>query len=224
MRLNIDGIELELTKKRIRNVYIYVKPPDGGVYVSMPARMSMAEVERFVRSKHDWIIKNCERLRSREKREDDIGVGSNLYIWGRPYIIKEEESTGKSNFEISGIFVILRYKDKSTKQDREKLIKNMYASLLKDRLAQRVPVWEEKTGLKCSAWGVRYMTSRWGSCNTRTKKLNFNTRLAEKDPVYLEYVILHELAHTKVANHGEKFKAILDQYMIDWKKIRKSMR
>ena len=223
-KLNIDGIDISLTKKRIKNAYIYVKPPDGEVQMSIPYRMSLAEAERFVLSKFDWIKKNREKILSRD-RNPTCGYkdGDTLYIWGKPFIIRYNENSGRKGYELDGIFVSIFFKGCGNEKEAEELIKKMYAELLKERLAVRLPLWEEKTGLKSSAWSVRYMTSRWGSCNTRSKKVNFNTQLAGKDPVFLEYVILHELAHIKVADHGERFKAILDRYMNDWRRIRKEL-
>ena len=50
-----------------------------------------------------------------------------------------------------------------------------------------------------------------------------NLQLAKKPAECLAYVILHELAHLKVSNHGPEFKAILDRYMPDWRRIRKEL-
>ena len=67
------------------------------------------------------------------------------------------------------------------------------------------------------------MTSRWGSCNTRTNHINLNTRLAEHPERCLEYVILHELCHTVVPNHGPAFKALEDRFMPDWRAVRREL-
>ena len=60
------------------------------------------------------------------------------------------------------------------------------------------------------------MTTKWGTCNTNTRKIWLNLQLAKKPIESLEYVILHELAHLKVKNHGPEFVAVLDQYMPQW--------
>ena len=65
------------------------------------------------------------------------------------------------------------------------------------------------------------MTTKWGACNTETKKLWFNLQLAKKPIVCLEYVILHELAHLKVRNHNKDFVMIMNQYMPYWREIKK---
>ena len=77
--------------------------------------------------------------------------------------------------------------------------------------------------LYCDSWQTKYMTTRWGTCNTNTRKIWLNLQLAKKPIECLEYVILHELAHLKVKNHGADFVAILDQHMPYWKDIRQRL-
>ena len=64
------------------------------------------------------------------------------------------------------------------------------------------------------------MTTRWGTCNTNTRKIWLNLQLAKKPIECLEYVILHELAHLRVRNHSKDFVTIMDQYMPYWREKR----
>ena len=75
----------------------------------------------------------------------------------------------------------------------------------------------------CDSWQTKYMTTRWGTCNTNTKKIWLNLQLAKKPVECIEYIILHELAHLKVKNHGSDFVAILDSYMPYWREIKKKL-
>ena len=95
---------------------------------------------------------------------------------------------------------------------------------LKRRIAERLPRIEDATGLACSGWTVRDMHSRWGSCNTETKHLNFSLMLATRSDTELDYVSLHELVHTVVPNHGPDFYAMMDRFMPGWKRIRRGLR
>lgn len=64
---------------------------------------------------------------------------------------------------------------------------------------------------------VRKMQTRWGSCNHAKGYLNFSLNLIERDPRFVEYVVLHELAHLIHANHGAGFYALIAQIMPDFR-------
>lgn len=96
--------------------------------------------------------------------------------------------------------------------------------MLKARIEGMLPVIEQRTGLKCNGWTVRDMHTRWGSCNTATNHINLSLMLATRGDAELEYVIIHELVHTKVANHGEEFKKYMDVLCPEWRAIRKQLK
>ncbi len=95
---------------------------------------------------------------------------------------------------------------------------------LKKRIAERLPLIEAKTGLRANGWTVRKMKTRWGSCNTKTHHLNFSIMLADKPDYLLDYVIVHELVHTKVADHGPAFKVYMDRLMPGWRALQIELR
>ena len=95
---------------------------------------------------------------------------------------------------------------------------------LRQSIAELLPKWESITGLKCSTWQIRKMKTRWGSCNVKTRKIWFNLHLAKTNTRCLEYIILHELLHIKIANHGAKFKEHMDYYMPSWRGIQKELK
>ena len=86
-----------------------------------------------------------------------------------------------------------------------------------------LPKWERVTGLSCSAWQIRDMKTRWGTCNTQTGKIWFSLQLARQPIECIEYVVLHELIHLKIPGHGKDFKDMLDLYMPEWRDRRREM-
>jgi predicted metal-dependent hydrolase len=56
------------------------------------------------------------------------------------------------------------------------------------------------------------MISRWGSCTPATGAIRLSDRLAAFPPWVLDYVIVHELAHLRVADHSKAFWALVDRY------------
>jgi predicted metal-dependent hydrolase len=60
-------------------------------------------------------------------------------------------------------------------------------------------------------WSNR-QNSRWGSCSPREGKIRISSRLATMPDWVLDWVLVHELAHLEVANHGERFKLLVGRY------------
>lgn len=74
-----------------------------------------------------------------------------------------------------------------------------------------------RIGRKIARVRVRKMQTRWGSCNHAKGYLNFSLSLIERDLRFVEYVVLHELAHLIHANHGADFYALIAQIMPDFR-------
>ena len=74
-----------------------------------------------------------------------------------------------------------------------------------------------RIGRKIARVRVRKMQTRWGSCNHAKGYLNFSLSLIERDRRFIEYVVLHELAHLVHANHGTDFYALIAQIMPDFR-------
>ena len=217
----IGSVELSVTRKPIKNIYIYVKPPDGRVEVSAPVGMSRAALESFVRSKLAWIRRQQEKLKDRRPPEPRAYVtGETLLIWGRPYRLRVEHGGRGNSLVTDGDTAVLTVRGSSTPQQRERFVKEWYRSILMAEIARLLPKWESVTGLHPSGWQTKDMTTRWGTCNLKTRKIWLNLQLAKKPPECLEYVILHELAHLRVKDHGKRFEALLNRYMPDWRAVR----
>lgn len=84
--------------------------------------------------------------------------------------------------------------------------------------------WEPRIGVQSRIRAYREMSSRWGSCTLQTGRICLNTRLLARPEECLEYVIVHELCHLIEANHGPRFKALMDEHLPDWRKRRARLR
>ena len=222
MQIEISGIEIEVQKKNIKNLHLVVVPPNGKVRVSAPMHLSDDSIKMFVRTKLSWIKKQQDKFAKQPRQsEREYVSGETLYVFGQQYFLRVMYSYKGNSLVLSGNEAILTVRKESTASQREAFVNEWYRELLKEQIAKLLPKWEEKTGLYCSSWQTKYMITKWGTCNTSTKKLWFNLQLAKKPIECLEYVILHELAHLKVKNHNSDFIAILDNHMPFWRETRK---
>ena len=224
MDLEIAGIPVKVTKKDIKNLHLYVKPPDGHVEVSVPQHMSDDSITLFLRTRTGWIKKQQEKFREQPRQtEREYVSGETLYVWGKQYFLQVEYSNRKNALDFSGDRAILTVRKESTAKQRESFVNEWYRERLKAEIEKRLPRWESLTGLYCSGWQTKYMTTNWGTCNTKAGKIWINLQLAKKPFECLDYVLLHELAHLRVKDHGPSFIAILYEYMPYWRDVRKKL-
>lgn len=224
MNVLISDIQIEIIKKDIKNMHLSVLPPDGKVRVSAPNNLSDESIIMFVKTKLGWIKKQQEKFELQPRQsEREYVSGETLYVWGHQYFLQVEHNQKKNSLVLVGNKAILSVRKESTVKQREKFVNEWYRSLLKTEVEKYLPKWEAITSLYCDSWQSKYMTTKWGTCNTSTRKIWLNLQLAKKPIECLEYVILHELAHLKVKNHGPDFVAILDLHMPYWRECKKML-
>ncbi len=224
MHTEIQGIPIEIIKKNIKNMHLYVQPPEGKVQVSAPEHLSDESILMFVRTKMGWIKKQQTKFKNQPRQTERQYVsGESFYVLGKQYYLQVEYSYKGNSLVLSGDKAILSVRKESTAKQRDSFVREWYREILKEEIRKYLPKWEKKTGLYCDSWQTKYMTTRWGTCNTNTKKLWFNLQLAKKPIECIEYIILHELVHLKVKNHGDDFIAILDSNMPYWRETKKKL-
>ena len=82
----------------------------------------------------------------------------------------------------------------------------------------RVKEFAEKMDIEVKALAIRPMEKKWASCST-DGNLNFNEELLGMDKEIGDYVIVHELLHFNVPNHGKLWKSLMTAYLGDYEKI-----
>ena len=82
---------------------------------------------------------------------------------------------------------------------------------------QRVRAWAEQIGVRPKEIHLRTMTTKWASCST-SGRVTFSADLLRAERDWQEYVIVHELLHLQIPNHGKLFKAMLSALLPDWQR------
>ena len=224
MQIVISGIPIDIHKKNIKNMHLQIKPPNGQVVISAPLSMDDKAIEVYARTNLGWIKKQIEKFQQQPRSAKRQYVsGETMYIWGKQYYLSFVPDSRKNSFKIQGNSIVLSMRKNSTVKQRETYIREQYRRLLKGEIEKILPKWEQITGLHCESWQIKYMITRWGTCNTEKKKLWFNLQLAQKPVECLEYVILHELIHLKERTHNSIFIAYMDMYMKNWREVRKEL-
>ena len=88
---------------------------------------------------------------------------------------------------------------------------------------ERVRAWAAKLDVDVVWLGVRPMRNKWASCSTNGY-LNFNAELLDLKQSLWDYVIVHELLHFSVPNHGKLWKSLMSAHLGDYKRAEAELR
>ncbi len=221
----LDEIPMEITRKKIKNLHLRVYPPNGIVRISAPLHMTLDTIQAFVISKIQWIkhqqkkliVENREPLRLFEE-------GETHPIWGEPYSLKIIHQSRASEVQVKNNHIYLFLRGKSSFEKKQSLMDDWYREEVRKVIQPLLEKWQIFIGVKVQSVFIQKMKTRWGSCNTRKANIRFNSELAKKPKSCLEYVVVHELVHLLEPSHNHRFKALMDQFMPDWRFQRKLLR
>jgi len=87
----------------------------------------------------------------------------------------------------------------------------------KEEFKKRTGDWAGKIGVQINTISLRRMKNKWASYTERSGLLIFNAELLDMDEKLIDYVIVHELLHFLVPNHGRLWKSMMTGFIPDWK-------
>ena len=82
----------------------------------------------------------------------------------------------------------------------------------------RVLEWADKLDVNIRSLSVRPMRNKWASCSA-AGNLNFNDELLAVDAEVADYVIVHELLHFFVPNHGRLWKSLMRAHLGNYERL-----
>ena len=95
--------------------------------------------------------------------------------------------------------------------------------LLERLLAELQALWTARLNEPGVTWKLRRMKTLWGVCHFSKRQITYARQLALKPRELVEYVVVHELTHLKVHNHGPAFKALMDARLPNWRQLRRRL-
>lgn len=217
-KLRISNIEIEVQKKNIKNLHLYVLPPQGLVRVSAPQNMNEDAIRMFIITKISWIKKQQEKFKNQPRQSEREHVsGESVYLWGKRYRLQVVFSNICNDVQIKGDKLILQVREASSSEQRGNILNAWYRENIKKEIPSLIEKWQNVIGVVASDWGVKNMKTRWGTCNFKAKRIWLNLQLAKKHPQCLEYVVVHELVHLLEKKHNKTFTAYMDNFLSDWR-------
>lgn len=226
--VEIEGVALELVRKRIRYINLSVHPPDGRVRVAAPLRASEDDIRSFIRGRKEWIERQRERVRRLPiDPPAEYETGEIHFFQGETRRLERIEIPGRRGRveHDAGAGVIRLFHPAGTdRSGRQRILFKWY----RDELARLVPPalarWENVVGVEARSWSVRSMRTKWGTCNTRSRHICVALELVKRPPSALDYIMVHELTHLLERGHGPRFKGFMDRFMPEWREQRSRLR
>lgn len=216
---NGKEIEYTLTQKNVKNINLRIHP-DGSVYVSANNLVPKAEIEEFILSMADRILKAQEHLINTYAAPSELNNNDRVFLLGKKYTLKIMPNS-KAYYAFSEGKIILYVKNPCDYGQRKALF-----DLLRRDLAEKVfkdivsdcYISFEKVCKNAPRLKIRDMKTQWGNCRCEQNVITLNLKLISYNIETIKFVVMHEYCHFVHPNHSRDFYNLLSDVMPDWKK------
>ena len=214
-------IEYSIEEKvELKSHYITVERGNG---VTLRGKsVTEEQSQRLVLKRAKWILDKMKWVEA--IGEGDVVTGSRIQYLGRRYYVqllkdnverKVVVEFNESKFKIS---VPEDYSQNAIHVALHKFFKEKAI----EKVTPRVAKWVKETGLNHRGLRFMKMDKRWGSC-TPNNIIHINIDAVRLPYTLIDYLVVHELVHTKHKNHSKEFWAELSKHLPNWKDLDEQM-
>lgn len=218
IRKNISGIKDVLFEKskRATRLNISIKP-FRGIRVAIPYGVSFKQAESLFHNKIDWIKEKLKIVENVEKQRPVFGISGKIET---NHHVINIINNGVDNLKIDqdekhiSLFLPAGTEINNSQIQRtiRSLLIKIYRVEAKYYLPPRVARLAQKHHFNYNKVYIKFQKTLWGSCSGKLN-INLNLNLMRLKSKLRDYVILHELLHTRIRNHSEKFWSELSKYV-----------
>jgi predicted metal-dependent hydrolase len=223
-QLKLGDISVDVELKDIKNVHLSVYPPSGRVRIAAPLRMNMDTIRIYAISKLGWIKKQQQKFRTqvRETPREYLNKEGHYFL-GKRYLLKVIEHDAPPVVKVKHHTIELHVRPNSNLQKRQVILDEWYRDQLQEIIPEYIAKWETTLLVKVNEFAIKKMKTRWGSCNIEAKRIWLNLELVKKPTQCLEYIIVHELLHLIERKHNERFIALIDNFLPQWRHLKEEL-
>ncbi|MFZ0456691.1 MAG: SprT family zinc-dependent metalloprotease [Ignavibacteriaceae bacterium] len=182
----------------------------------IPKRYSVKDGHKFIHDKVDWIKKYQKNLVVADRKE--------FFLFGEKIYIDQNFNFFLTKHRIRLNKNILAVESPADSRiSKNELFQIYIRRIAKEYFLERVKLFSDIFGFKYKAVKIRGQKTRWGSCSSNGN-LSFNFKLLQFKKEIIDYVIIHELCHTKQMNHLSKFWKLVEQCCPDYKNLKRELK
>lgn len=222
-KVEVPGLGLVVLQKRrgTKNLRLSISP-NGQIRVGLPTWTPYAVGVAFARSRHEWINKH-RSLTSAPIFYNGSQIGKSHRLYFRSAVSSRALVTSRVNLTEVIIKTDLPHEDSvvqlKARQAGERALRIQAETLLPQRVASLALQY----GYNYSDLSIKKLTSRWGSCSSG-KNITLSLFLMQLPWELIDYVIAHELVHTKHLNHSSKFWKDVEKAIPNAKQARRKIK
>jgi hypothetical protein len=201
----------------------YITVEKGRGVVLKGKVVSKKKADALILKKAAWIFEKLELVRSIDT--GDIQTGSRLNYLGRSYYVSlhVNDELKKVVIEFTHSKFNISLPSKLNNQSDIKIALEYFKrEKAKEKLTPRIHKWLDTTGLKYKCLRFKKMDKAWGNCSPQNS-ITFNYDAITLPYSLIDYLIVHELVHTKIKNHSKEFWAEVSKYLPNWKELDERM-
>lgn len=211
-----------LIKEGLKSHYITVEKGVGVILKGSPLHEDKAK--QLILKKAAWIVNKLEQVKSFDNTS--IVTGSRLPYLGRNYYVEvvSDPLIQHVSIEFTYSKFIIRLNNNAIPQAAiNTALEEFYLAKAIEKLPPRVRKLSQLHNLPFTQIQIRKMRKRWGSC-TADNKIILNAEAIKLPFTLIDYVIIHELCHTKVKDHSKAFWAELSKHVVNWRMLDERMK
>ncbi|MDQ5972510.1 MAG: hypothetical protein QG553_669 [Patescibacteria group bacterium] len=191
---------------------------DGKIRVSMPTWLPYQAGLTFAQQKRDWLATQSQR--EVFKNDQRIGKYHTLRLISKSEILNTKTRLLDTEAIVYYGAAATESQIQTAAHDVAKRAAKAEAEQL---LPQRLKTLANQYDFSYNALSVRHLKSRWGSCSSK-HDITLNYYLMQLPWELIDYVLVHELAHTRHLNHSSAFWATVEACLLDYKKRRQQLK
>ena len=217
-QIQLGDIAVDVVLKDIKNLHLSVYPPEGKVRIAAPDRMNLDTIRVYAISKLDWIKSQQAKIRAQEREAPrEYLTRESHYYQGKRYLLKVIEQEAVPKVVLRHSTLELHVRPNTPAHKRKIILDEWYRERLKEKAPALVSKWEKKINVQANEVAVKKMKTKWGTCKIEPKRIWLNLELMKKPPKCLEYIVVHELIHLLERKHNDRFVALMDKFLPEWR-------
>jgi hypothetical protein len=201
--------------------------PDLSITVQAPQGSNLETIQQKVKKRAAWILRQQRKFETYLPQlppRQYLSGETHRYL-GKQYRLKVIENGTGNGVKLTRGYFYINVPDKNDVEQVKERLTEWYRRHAEQVFKERLEVCLAKVRfleLDYPDLTIRQMETRWGSC-TPEGKIILNLKLIQVPKLYIDYVIMHELCHLKEHHHGQRFYALLNRVMPDWREKRQKL-